>query len=138
VQALTDISCLALCCRSNETRAVIGNLPNSAQLEGTPSILQVTFGSVQVWECGEGQTDTQMHVTNIHSASATPRAKCNKVTLLCEIFGIFLIHPDHWAVCLCHPVYATVNVTAVIVSNTGKYGLFHLHAELHWRMFLSE
>jgi len=31
-----------------------------------------------VWECGEGQTDTQMVVTNIHFASATPHANCNE------------------------------------------------------------
>jgi len=30
-----------------------------------------------VWECGEGQTDTQTAVTNIHFTSATPHAKCN-------------------------------------------------------------
>ena len=35
VQALTDISCSALCCHSNEIRALIANLPNSAQLKGT-------------------------------------------------------------------------------------------------------
>jgi len=46
VQALADISHLALGCYSNETRAPIANLPNSAQLEGTP-ITQVTSGSVQ-------------------------------------------------------------------------------------------
>jgi len=36
VQALADISCLAICCRSNETRALTANPPNSAQPEGTP------------------------------------------------------------------------------------------------------
>jgi len=36
VQALADISHLALCCHSNVTHAPIANLPNSAQLEGTP------------------------------------------------------------------------------------------------------
>jgi len=30
-----------------------------------------------VWECSEGQTDTQMAVKNIHFASATPHAKYN-------------------------------------------------------------
>jgi len=29
-------SAFALCCNSNETRATIGNPPDSAQLEGTP------------------------------------------------------------------------------------------------------
>ena len=36
VQALADISRSALCCHSNETSAPIANLPNHAQLEGTP------------------------------------------------------------------------------------------------------
>ena len=35
VEALADISCSALCCHSNETRAPIANPPNS-ELEGTP------------------------------------------------------------------------------------------------------
>ena len=41
-----------------------------------PSYIQV---HAVVWECGEGQTetDTQTAVTNIHFASATPHAKCN-------------------------------------------------------------
>ena len=38
VQALADISRSALCCHSNETRAPIPIPPNSAQLEGTPTI----------------------------------------------------------------------------------------------------
>ena len=38
VQALADISRSTLCCHSNETHALIVNLPNSAQLEGTPII----------------------------------------------------------------------------------------------------
>jgi len=33
-----------------------------------------------VWECGEGQTDTQTAVTTIHFASAKPHAKCIDVT----------------------------------------------------------
>jgi len=55
VQALADISRSALCCHTNENRAPIANTPNSAQLEGTPTIPQVTSGSVQY---GEGQTYT--------------------------------------------------------------------------------
>ena len=47
VQALADISRLVLCCYSNETRALIANPPNRAQLEGTPTIPQVTSRSVQ-------------------------------------------------------------------------------------------
>jgi len=38
VQALAGISRSAHCCHSNETRAPIANPPNSAQLEGTPTI----------------------------------------------------------------------------------------------------
>jgi len=56
---------------SNETRAPIANPPNSAQLQGTPTIppsyIQV---HAVVYECGEGQTGTQTRVTNIHFASA--------------------------------------------------------------------
>ena len=47
VQALADISRPALCCHSNETRAPIANPSNSAQLEGTHTIPQLTSGSVQ-------------------------------------------------------------------------------------------
>jgi len=47
VQALADISRSALCCHSNETCAHIANPPNSEQLEGTPTITQLTSGSVQ-------------------------------------------------------------------------------------------
>ena len=36
-----------LCCHSNEILAPIANPPISAQLEGTPTIPQVTSGSVQ-------------------------------------------------------------------------------------------
>jgi len=39
-----------------------------------------------VWECGEGQT--QMAVTNIHFASATPHAKCNSSCRLLLTFTI--------------------------------------------------
>jgi len=58
VQALADISHLALCCRCNETRAPIANPPNSAQLEGTPTIppSYIRIRAV-VWECDEGQTN---------------------------------------------------------------------------------
>jgi len=58
VQALADILHSALCCHSNETRAPTANPPNSAQLEGTPTIpSSYTRVSAVVWECGEGQTD---------------------------------------------------------------------------------
>ena len=82
---LTDTSHSVLCYHSNETRAPIANLRNSAQLWGTP-IIPPTYIRIRavVWECGEGQTDrqtrrqdTQTAVTNIHFSSATPHAKCN-------------------------------------------------------------
>jgi len=77
VQALADVSRSALCCHSNETRAPIANPPNSARLEGTPTIPQVTFRvHAVVWECGDRQTDTQTAETTIHFASATPHSKC--------------------------------------------------------------
>ena len=79
MQALSNISCLLLSPHSNETRAPIANPPNSAQLEGTPTI-PPTYIWVRavVWECREGQTDTQTAVTTIHFASATPHANCNE------------------------------------------------------------
>jgi len=51
-----------VCCHSNETRVPIANLPNSAQLEGTPTI-SPSYIRVRtvVWECSEGQTDRQTH-----------------------------------------------------------------------------
>jgi len=77
VQALAAISRSALCCHSNETRAPISNPPNDAQREGTPyhSLSYIRVRAV-VWECGEGQTDTQTAVAN-NFVSATPHAKCN-------------------------------------------------------------
>jgi len=47
VQALAGISRSALCYHTNETHAPFANPPNSAQLDGTPTIPQVTSGSVQ-------------------------------------------------------------------------------------------
>jgi len=85
-----------LCCHSNETRSPIANAPNSAQsaqqcttrehpLPFPPSYIRV---SAVLWACSDSQTnthrqtdrqtDTQMHVTNIHFTSSTTRAKCNK------------------------------------------------------------
>jgi len=79
VQALAHISRSALCCCSNETRALIVNPLNSAQLQGTPTI-PPTYIRIHAlaWECGKGQTDTQTAVTSIHFASAMPHAKCNQ------------------------------------------------------------
>jgi len=68
VRALADISRSALCCHSNETRAAIANPPNSAQLEGTPTI-PPTYIRVRavVCECGQGltyrHTDGRDHYT---------------------------------------------------------------------------
>ena len=87
VQALADISRSALRRHSNETRAPIANPPNSTQLEGTPypnippSCIRVR---AVVWECGEGQTDTdtQTAVASIHFALATTKAKCNEAVFV--------------------------------------------------------
>jgi len=61
VQALADISRLAVCCHSNETRAPIANPPNNAQLESTiytnPN-LYIRVPAV-VWEMRRGWTDRQ-------------------------------------------------------------------------------
>jgi len=68
---------------SNATRVMIANLPNTAQLQGTPTIPpSYIWVRAVVWECGEGQTDTQTTdthpaMTNIHFTLATPHAKCN-------------------------------------------------------------
>jgi len=77
IQALTDISPSVLCCHSNETRTSIANSPNSVQIEGTlyhsPKLHPGPCSSVRMRRA----TDRQTAVTNIHFASATPRAKCN-------------------------------------------------------------
>jgi len=76
VQALAYISRSALSCHSNETCAPIANPPNSAQLEGTPTI-PPSYIRVRALVCECGERQTQTCVTNIHFASATPHAKCN-------------------------------------------------------------
>ena len=50
---------------------MIANLPISTQLGGPPTIppSYIRVHAV-VWECSEGQTDTQTGVANIHFASA--------------------------------------------------------------------
>jgi len=82
VQALADISRSALCCHSNETRAPIANPPNNAQLEVIPyhsaRLHPGPCSSVGMRRGTDRHTDTQLAVTNIHFASATPHAKCNK------------------------------------------------------------
>ena len=68
---------LVLCCHSNETCALIANLPNSAQLETTP----YHSPNLHPGPCNNvgmrRATETQMAVTNIHFASAIPHAKFN-------------------------------------------------------------
>ena len=75
VQTLADILHLELCCHSNETHALIANLPNSAQLDSTLTIPpNYIWVRAVVWECSEGQTDnTKMAVINVPFASATPQ-----------------------------------------------------------------
>jgi len=71
-----------VCCHSNETRAPIANLPNSAQLEGTPyHSPSYIWVRALLWECGDGQTDRHTDGCGhyIHFASAMPHAKCNKM-----------------------------------------------------------
>jgi len=75
---LADISRSVLYCHSNETRAPIANPTNTAQLQGTPyHSSSYIWVCATVWECGEGRTNTQICVTNIYFASATPHVKCN-------------------------------------------------------------
>jgi len=99
VQALTEISRSALCCHSNETHAPIAKPPNSAQLEGTPTIPPTYIGvRAVVWECGEVQADrhtdrdrhkhTQTAVTTIHFASSTTHARCNHVACSCNSLSL--------------------------------------------------
>jgi len=68
-----------LCCHSNETHAPIANWSNSAQLGGTPyhPLSNYIWVHAVVWASGEGQTDIQMCMTNIHLALSMTRVKCN-------------------------------------------------------------
>jgi len=72
VQALADVLRLALSGHSNETPAPIAIPPNNPQ-PGAPRTIPPSYIGVRavVWECGEGQTDTQAAVTAIHFASST-------------------------------------------------------------------
>jgi len=99
-QALAGISCSALCCHSNETRAPIANLPNSVHLEGTPyhypSYIRVR---AVVWECGEGQTNRHTDVRDQyafrgvysiwHTYIVFPRYTMYRLILESIAFGIF-------------------------------------------------
>jgi len=59
----------------------MANQPNSAQLEGTPTVPSSNMWvRVVVWECGEGQTDRHTDGRDqykLHLALATPHAKCD-------------------------------------------------------------
>jgi len=74
-----DISRSALCCHSNEIRAPTANLPNSAQVGGTPyhspNLRPGPYSSVGM----RPRTDTQTRVTNVHFASSAIQAKCNQL-----------------------------------------------------------
>jgi len=80
VQALADISCSALFCHSNETRAPIANPSNTTQLESIPyhspnfpyhslNLHRGPCSSVGMRRGTDRHTDTQTAVTNIHCAS---------------------------------------------------------------------
>jgi len=79
VQALADISRLALCCHSNETWALIADLPNTAQLEGTPyhypKLHPGPCKFVGMRRGTDAQIHTQTAVVTIHFASAMPHMK---------------------------------------------------------------
>jgi len=78
IRALADISRSALCYHSNETHALIANPPNTAQLEGTPTIPKLRPGPCSSVGMRRG-TDTQTAVITIYFASSTTHAKCNNV-----------------------------------------------------------
>ena len=88
VQALTDISRSVLCCHSNETRALIANPRNSAQLEDTPyhssKLHRGLCSSVGMQRGTDRQTNKQTAMTNIHFTSATLHAKSNKPSCICN------------------------------------------------------
>ena len=48
--------------------------------QGAPHTIPPSYICVTavVWECGEGQTDTQTAMASIHFASAVPHMKCNQ------------------------------------------------------------
>jgi len=85
VQALPDISRSALCCHSNETRAPIANPPNSAQLEGIPTIPPNIRVRAVVWERGEGQTDTQTHRRS-RPINISPRLRLKRNVIITKLW----------------------------------------------------
>jgi len=71
-----------------------------------------------VWECGEGQPDTQTTVANTHFASATPHATCNEGTLndCIRLYYITSQSGDTPSSALSHRNWATFYVKCSLVS----------------------
>jgi len=74
-----------LCCHSNETRALIANLPNSActtrgHSYHSPKLHPFPCSSVGMRWGRDRHTDMQMCVINIHFASSTTHTKCKYTT----------------------------------------------------------
>jgi len=61
-----------VCCHSNETRAPIANLPNSAQVQGTP----YHSPKLHLGACVAQDRHTHRR-DQIHFTSATPHGKCS-------------------------------------------------------------
>jgi len=84
----------ALRCYSNTMRAAITNPPNSAQLEGIPTIppSYIRIRAI-VWTCGRRQTDTQTQVSTIHFAPSIrlTRNVISILTFLKSKFQLFFI-----------------------------------------------
>jgi len=82
VQALADILRSALCCHSKNPMHWLQNCPIVHDHRAPPTIPSsyIQIRSV-VWECGNGQTDTQTVATNTHFVSATPHAKWNDASV---------------------------------------------------------
>jgi len=72
---MTLMSCDSVCCMCGEAWS-----SRWLMTQFTSSTIPRSYIRVRavVWECGEGQTDTQTNATSIHFASATPHAKCKK------------------------------------------------------------
>jgi len=68
---------------------------------GTPTIppSDIRIAAV-VWECGEGQTDTQTRVTAIHFASSTTHAKCDETHFKQFNVAVELIQNRQLASCI--------------------------------------
>ena len=112
VQALADISRSVLCCHSNETRAPIANLHNSAQLEGTPyhyfKLHKGPYSSVGMqWGTKDKQTYTDGRDQHTYIVLAMPHAKCKQL-------GVYEMQ---WA--QCHPRWLPVQLKEV--SHTTRH-----------------